>query len=52
MSLKEPKNKNYCATVVEIKTLVPLDGCDFVQAAIIMGNQVIVSKDVKDYFFL
>ena len=40
-------NPNYCATVIEIKNLVPLEGCDFVQAAIIMGNQVIVSKEVK-----
>lgn len=41
-------NENYAATVVEIRILVPLDGCDFVQAAIIMGNQVIVGKDVKE----
>lgn len=40
-------NANYNATVVEIKTLVQLENCENVQAAIIMGNQVIVSKDVK-----
>ena len=40
-------NANYNATVVEIKTLVQLENCDNVQAAIIMGNQVIVSKDTK-----
>ena len=40
-------NQNYCATVVEIKTLVPLENCNNVQAAIIMGNQVIVGKDVQ-----
>lgn len=45
--IKEPKNKNYCATVVEIKTLVPLANCDNVQYAIIMGNSVVVSKEVK-----
>jgi hypothetical protein len=47
MELKRPKNENYAAIVVEIKTLVPLDKCDNVQAAIIMGNQVVVSKEVK-----
>ena len=47
MKLKKPKNSNYAAVVVEIKTLVPLEKCDNVQAAIIMGNQIIVSKEVK-----
>ncbi len=47
MSLKQPKNKNYCATVVEITTLVPLANCNNVQHAIIMGNAVVVSKEVK-----
>ena len=47
MKLNKPKNSNYAAVVVEIKTLVPLENCDNVQAAIIMGNQVIVSKEVK-----
>jgi hypothetical protein len=44
---KGPKNRNYCATVVEITTLVPLNGCDNVQGAIIMGNQVVVDKSCK-----
>lgn len=43
----ECKNENYAATVVQINKLVELEGCDNVQAAIIMGNQVIVSKDTK-----
>jgi len=47
MKLKEPKNKNYCAVVVEIKQLVNLENCNNVQVAIIMGNQVIVDKSVK-----
>ena len=47
MKLKEPKNINYSAIIVEIRTLIPLEGCDNVQGAIIMGNQVVVSKDVK-----
>ena len=47
MKINKPKNENYAAIVVEIKTLIPLEKCDNVQAAIIMGNQVIVSKSVK-----
>ena len=47
MNLSKPKNPNYAATVVVIKTLVQLENCDNVQAAIILGNQVIVSKEVK-----
>lgn len=45
--LKKPKNSNYAAVVVNISTLVELAGCDNVQAAIILGNQVIVGKDIK-----
>lgn len=47
MILKKPKNSNYAAIVTEIKTVIPLQGCDNVQAAIILGNQVIVGKDVQ-----
>ena len=47
MKLKQPQNNNYCATIIEIKTLVPLEKCDNVQGAIIFGNQVIVSKELK-----
>lgn len=45
--MKIKGNINYCATVVEIKNITPLDGCDFVVATSIMGNQVIVGKDIK-----
>jgi len=45
--MNKPKNENYAAVVVEIKTLLPLANCDNVQAAIIMGNQVIVDKRVQ-----
>ena len=45
--INKPKNPNYCATVVEIKTLIPLDNCDNVQGAIIFGNQIIVGNDTK-----
>ena len=47
MKIIKPKNENYSAIVVEIKTLITLEKCDNVQGAIIMGNQVIVSKSVK-----
>ena len=47
MKIKEPKNQNYAAVVVEIKTIIPLEKCDNVAGAIIMGNQVVVSKDIK-----
>ena len=47
MVIKKPQNENYAAIVVEIKTLVTLENCDNVQAAIILGNQVIVDKSVK-----
>lgn len=47
MNLNKPKNENYSAIIVKISTLVPLTNCDRVQAAIIMGNQVIVGMDVK-----
>lgn len=40
-------NANYCATFKFIETLVPLEGMDNVQGAMIFGNHVIVSKDVK-----
>ena len=47
MLLKEPKNINYAAIVVEVSNTIPLEGMDNVQAAIILGNQVIVSKNIK-----
>ena len=40
-------NPNYVATVVVIDNLIPLEGCDNIQASIIQGNHVIISKDVK-----
>lgn len=47
MKINKPKNPNYSATVVEIKNTIPLEGCDNVIATSIMGNQVIIGKDVK-----
>lgn len=47
MKIKEPKNENYCATVIQIKNITPLVNCDNVVATTIMENQVITSKDTK-----
>ncbi len=43
----ELTNKNYCATVVAIQNIIPLENCDNVVHTSIMGNLVIVSKDIK-----
>lgn len=48
MNLNKPKNDNYAATIVQIKTIVPLENCDNVQGLIIMGNQVIGDKSIKE----
>jgi hypothetical protein len=47
MHLTKPENENYAATVVSIKEVHPLEGCDNVQGTIIFGFQAIVGKDVK-----
>lgn len=47
MKLKKPINQNYCATVVEIKNIIPLDNCDNVVHTNIMGNLVITSRDTQ-----
>lgn len=47
MKFKEPKNPNYAATIVSVSNIIPLEGMDRVQAAIILGNQVIVGKNIK-----
>jgi hypothetical protein len=45
--MKQPININYCVTVVEINKLVPVENADRLQSAIILGNSVIVSKDLQ-----
>jgi hypothetical protein len=47
MELEVKGNKNYCATVVEIKNIIDLDGCDNIKGTTIQGNHVIVGKDVN-----
>ncbi len=46
--IKKPKNDNYTAMVVELKTFIDLDNCDNVKHASIFGNLVIVSKEAKE----
>lgn len=48
MEIKSPKNSNYAAIVVKINKTIELKGCDNIHAAIILGNHVIVSKDIKE----
>lgn len=40
-------NPNYCATVIEVKSLIPLDNCDNLVWLPIFWYQAIVSKEVK-----
>lgn len=47
MRINKPINGNYCATVVEVKNIIPLANCDNVVATSIFGFQSIIGKDVK-----
>ncbi len=47
MKLDKPINNNYCATVVAIKNIVPLENCDNVVGTTIFGFQAIVQKDIQ-----
>lgn len=40
-------SENYCATIVTIKDLFPVEGADRIVRTVIFGNNVIVSKDTK-----
>lgn len=47
MKLEPPKNQNYCATVVRVKNIVPLEGCDNLVGLPLFGLQAIVGKDTQ-----
>ena len=47
MKLEVKGNINYSCVIVKINKLVSLENCDNIQHAIILGNCVIVSKEVK-----
>ncbi len=45
MKIDKPENSNYAATVVSLKNIVPLDGCDNVVGTTIFGFQAIIGKN-------
>lgn len=45
MRFEKPENENYCATVVKLKALVPLENSDNIVGTPIFGFQAIVSKN-------
>lgn len=45
MTLEPPVNPNYCATVIEVKTLVPIPNADRIQAMPMLGMQAVVGLD-------
>lgn len=47
MKIDKPENSGYSATVVRLKAIVPLEGCDNVVGTPIFGYQAIVSTDYK-----
>jgi len=47
MKLEAPKNANYAATVVVVRHINELAGCDNVVGVPLLGYQAIVSKDTK-----
>lgn len=47
MKLIKPINSNYAAIIAKIDNTITLDNCDNVHAAIVLGNHIIVGKDVQ-----
>ena len=47
INLTPPKNANYAVTVVEVKHLNPLEGCDNVVGLGVFGMQAVVGKDTQ-----
>lgn len=45
MRFDKPENENYCATVIKLSTILPLDNCDNVVGTPIFGYQAIIGKD-------
>lgn len=48
MTLKTPKNINYCAVVVDIKSKIALEGCDNLVGTMLCGCHVIIGKDTTE----
>ena len=47
MKLEQPINKNYCATIFQVKSITTLAGCDNVVGIPVFGYQAIASKDTQ-----
>ena len=47
MRLELRGNPNYCASIVAIENVIPLEGCDNICGTVIQGCHVIISKEVK-----
>jgi hypothetical protein len=47
MKFEVKGNRNYCATVSEIKNIIDLEGCNNIKGTTLFGNHIIISKDVK-----
>lgn len=47
MNFEIPKNKNYCAVIVKIRQIIPLENCDNVVATPLFGFQAVVDKKTE-----
>jgi hypothetical protein len=47
LKCQAPQNENYAATVVKVRAVNQLAGCDFVVGVPLLGHQAITSKDVQ-----
>lgn len=47
MNFEIKGNPNYAASIVSIKNIIDLEGCDNIKATTVFGNNVIISKDIK-----
>ena len=47
MKIKEPRNSNYCANVVVIENIIPLENTDNLVHTTLLNNNVIVDKSTK-----
>jgi hypothetical protein len=47
MKLEKPKNSNYACNVVKVMDIISIPNRDRVCHAVLLGNKVIVSKDIK-----
>lgn len=48
MKLTKPVNSNYAALVTKISKTIPIEGANTVQIGIVLGNSVVISKELKE----